>query len=501
MIKAKSVEKSVSWGKEDTRGNLRFNAVVRFTKADNKFIASSVGGLDYPLSYDLVGMYKDDAECQDLESGEFDAEKAFVKFTREAREEEILEGLNLYEIDLPFAVKVQGNADARPFSIHRQAYYGSETEAKEYVIAALNRDISRGRLVRVEEDGPDGKHVPKEIKQAVLKKIEVNEYLDSMPPHSIRMYFAETSESDELYVFGTTIEAQFCDKGEFDRRYGLSKELFQQKVDYANSFVGKTYDVNLFEFSVMELTNNRYVAFDSMNEYHFDCDSEEIKDYHIASYMTKEDIMLRMKYAITMQGLEGMIEGILPDRTTEEITTTLFFPKPVPEKKHFDIPYGKYPNLNESFIVNEVSIDEIRNGHHLANQIKEYNISESDFNSYMDQIAGYCLKVRASKATNESIRKKIFFWEPKEVVGELKMNPNVISMFIDSIILSRLYSNDCSEATKAYHAECERKLRETFMHEDVDKKEFKDKFAAFRKALSEKYKGQEVLKQINEYKQ
>jgi hypothetical protein len=81
------------------------------------------------------------------------------------------------------------------------------------------------------------------------------------------------------------------------------------------------------------------------------------------------------------------------------------------------------------------------------------------------------------------------------------MNPNVISMFIDSIILSRLYSNDCTEATKAYHAECERKLRETFMHEDVDKKEFKDKFAAFRKALSEKYKGQEVLKQINEYKQ
>lgn len=497
-IQVKSVEKSVNWGKEDARGNLRYFAVVRFTKADNKFSASSGSGLDYPLSYDIGSIYKDDVECQNPANGKFDAEKALVKFSKEARGEEILEGLNLYEIVLPFAVKVQGKADALPFTKQRQAYYGSETEAKEYVLAALNRDLERGRLVRVDiKDSTEGKHVSKEIKQAVLKKIEVGDYKDSLPPHSIRMYFAETSESDELYVFGTTIETQFCDKGEFNIREGVSIELFQQKVDYANSLIGKAFNVNLFKFTVKELTNNRYVAFDSMIEYHFDCDSKEITDYHIASYMTKEDVMLRMKYAITVQGLEGMIEGVLPDGTTEEITTDLFFSKPIPEKKHFDIPYDKYPNLNESFIVSEAPISEIRDGHHLANQIKEYNISESDFNTYMDQITGYRSKVRAAKAANESIRKKIFFWEPKEVVEELKLNQNVISMSIDSIILSRRYPNDCAEATKAYHAECERKLRETFMHEDVDKKEFKDKFAAFRKTLSEKYKGKQVLKPID----
>ena len=76
-----------------------------------------------------------------------------------------MEGLNLYEIVLPFAVKVQGKADALPFTKQRQAFYGSKTEAMEYVLAALNRDLEHGRLIRVDltKDSTDEKHIFKEI--------------------------------------------------------------------------------------------------------------------------------------------------------------------------------------------------------------------------------------------------------------------------------------------------------------------------------------------------
>ena len=42
--------------------------------------------------------------------------------------------------------------------------------------------------------------------KAVLKEIEVPEFEDFMLRHPIKMLFAETEESDELFRFGTTIE-------------------------------------------------------------------------------------------------------------------------------------------------------------------------------------------------------------------------------------------------------------------------------------------------------
>lgn len=152
----RSIEKSQNWGEEDARGNVRFFAVVRFTKASNKFSAVAVGSnSDYPLSYDLESLYKDDEDCQD-KSGDFDADKAFKQFCKDAKTEDIQEGLNLFEIALPFAVKVADRDDAQPFASQRQAFYGSEKEAREYVEASLKRDLARGRLVKVEEGEGEG---------------------------------------------------------------------------------------------------------------------------------------------------------------------------------------------------------------------------------------------------------------------------------------------------------------------------------------------------------
>lgn len=42
--------------------------------------------------------------------------------------------------------------------------------------------------------------------KAILKEIEVPEYDENMLRHPIKMLFAESEESNELYRFGTNVE-------------------------------------------------------------------------------------------------------------------------------------------------------------------------------------------------------------------------------------------------------------------------------------------------------
>lgn len=334
--------------------------------------------------------------------------------------------------------------------------------------------------------------------KAVLKEIEVPEFEDFMLRHPIKMLFAETEESDELFRFGTTIETQFCTKDEYDLKVGLPEKLVEEKINYANSLIGKTFEINLYKFTIKELTNGKYVAIEFSRPCGYDdWDFDTIEDYHIASYMTKEDVVLNIKYSITMQGVQGLADGVLQDETTEEITTELFFPKPVPEKKTFEIPYSKFSNITDSYIVNVIAISDIRKGCNLAYQIRDWDIPHYDFDKYIHQIEDYRSKVRAVKAINESLRKKIFFWEPKEVVEELKLSPKVISLFKDSIILGKSYPTECNKADHEYAEECEKRLRKQFMGEDSEEKEFKDKCLEFSQALRKKYKGKEIIRPIN----
>lgn len=331
--------------------------------------------------------------------------------------------------------------------------------------------------------------------KAFFKGIEVLKGKEFMQKHPIRMVFSESVESDELYYFGTTIEDQFCTIEEYDLEEGLSDIFLAEKINYVKSLVGITFEINLYKFTVKDLTKNKYIAFDFIEDFD-SIDSNIIKDYHIASYMTKEDVILNQKYIITMQGLNNRAYGVLPDKSTEKISAELFF-KPILEKKHFEIPYDKYPNLNAHYIMNEVPIKEFSKGRHLAYQIKDRDIPEYDFDKYIHQIEDYRLRVKSAKMTNNSFRKKLFFWEPKEVVKELILSPDVISMLTDCIILGRIYPSDCEEADKIYTEECEKKLRKKYMNENVDKNEFIKKWFDFKKTMRKKYQGKSVIKVAN----
>lgn len=331
---------------------------------------------------------------------------------------------------------------------------------------------------------------------AYLKEIKIPDYEYDTIIHRISMIFANSMDSEELYNYETTIETQYCTKDEW-KNCGLSKDLLDEKLKFAKSLVGKVFNVNLYYFTVKELTNGRYEAFEVSIDKYFYYDIELIEDYHIASYMTKEDVVNNLKYSICIQGTQGSIKGVLPDKSTEEITADLFFSRPVPEQKIYEIPYNEFTNLNSNYIVNEASIMEIQKGHYLANQIKGCRISESDFNSYLKQIREYRSKVKAVKNKNESWRKKIFFWEPKETVEELTLYTDFKSFAIDCIILYRKYPEDCEEAKIKYSTECERELRKTYMNEDVDKNWLKDEMREFLISLHQKYKNKSVLRPVS----
>ena len=334
--------------------------------------------------------------------------------------------------------------------------------------------------------------------KAILKDIEVPEVGNLAIRHPIKMLFAETEYSDNFYRFGTTIEAQFCTQDEYNLTEGLPDALAEEKISYAKSLIGRTFEINLYDFTIKELTNGKYVAIEFSKPCGYDdWDYETVEDYHIASYMTKEDAVMSIKYSITMQAVQGLADGVLPDESTEEITMELFFPKPIPEKKVYDIPYSKYPNLTAGCIVNELAVNDIRKGCNLAYQIKERDIPHFDFDKYIRQIENYRLRANEAKTINESLRKKIFFWEPKEVVEELKLSANVVSLLKESYILGKTYPSACEKADHEYAAECEKRLRKQFMNEDTDEEDFKEKWLKFRQSLRKKYKGREILKPID----
>lgn len=201
----KSVEKSPRWGEKDSLGRNRFLAIVRFTKTRNKYTSASAGYKDYPLSYDLYGLYGNEEQCQDS-NGNFDSEAAFKQFEKDAHSEEIQEGLNLYDIKLPFEVKVKDSDKYNPFSIQRQAFYGSESEAKEYVLAALKRDLAIGRLTKVRPNMTRKELINQIFTKKTFLCVGLDTDIKKIPEHLLK-------EEDPIFAFNKAIidaTAPYC---------------------------------------------------------------------------------------------------------------------------------------------------------------------------------------------------------------------------------------------------------------------------------------------------
>lgn len=153
---------------------------------------------------------------------------------------------------------------------------------------------------------------------AILKKID---YLEDLvledTRHPIVMYFSKSESDNELYPFRTTLEKQYCTNEELTN--GILDVEVENVLFDANKQVGQKFDINLYKFKVSELTDGLFVALTP-------CYSDwKIYYYKRASFMSREDMYLTLKYRICLEGLMGDIFGITSYGKEKRIDQTLIF--------------------------------------------------------------------------------------------------------------------------------------------------------------------------------
>ena len=153
---------------------------------------------------------------------------------------------------------------------------------------------------------------------AILKKIRLLEdFVIEDTRHPIVMYFSNNMNEKELYPYRTTLKNQFCNEDEFQN--GLLESQVNAKLKYANSQIGRLFDITLYKFKVAEITDGLFVALVNYDSYDFD----RIYYYSRASYLSREDLLLSLKYRICLGGLNGTYKGVTSYGKEKRIDHTL----------------------------------------------------------------------------------------------------------------------------------------------------------------------------------
>ena len=179
--------------------------------------------------------------------------------------------------------------------------------------------------------------------------------------HPINMLFIKGEDETEVYPYQTSVENQFCSPAEM--KNGLRDDDAAEKLKILKSYIGKTFDINLYKFPVSELTDGKFVAVDDIDSYE---DDTQIREFRRATFKSREDIAIQLKYNICISGMDGRFVGITKDGDEEDIDSTLIFPPQQEEPKSYDIPYEGFPEITEYFILNEMPIENIEKGQYLA---------------------------------------------------------------------------------------------------------------------------------------
>lgn len=336
----------------------------------------------------------------------------------------------------------------------------------------------------------------------ILKKVLfLEDFVIDDQLHPVNMYFSKDENETETYPYQTALEDQFCSPAE--RKNGLPDEVADEKLAILKSYIGRKFDINLYKFSVSELTDGKFVAVDDTDSYE---DDTIIREFRRATFKSREDIAVQLKFNICLSGMDGRFVGITKDGDEEKIDYTLIFPPQQEEPKNYDIPYDGFPEIDEYFILNEMPIENIEKGQYLAASLKYDKIKHFDGSYLIRRFEEYRKKVREANFRNSTLRKKIAFWEPMETVGPFDPTKGtviecdrktVLDFFKDSYILSKTYPKDCYKAKEDYHRKCEDELRERFCYEEKGERRVKDKLKEILKEQASRYKGKAKIKMID----
>ena len=319
--------------------------------------------------------------------------------------------------------------------------------------------------------------------------------------HPINMLFIKDGNETEVYPYQTSVENQFCSLTE--SKNGLLDDDADEKLKILKSYIGKKFDINLYKFSVSELTDGKYVAVDDVDSYE---DETQIREFRRATFKSREDIAIQLKFNICISGMDGRFVGITKDGSEEDIDYTLVFPPQNEEPKNYDIPYEGFPEITEYFILNEMPIENIEKGQYLAVSLKYDKIKQFDGRYLIRRFEEYRKKVCEVNFRNSTLRKKVAFWEPKETVEPFDPTKGtiiecdrktVLEFFKDSYILSKTYPKDCNDAKDEYYRKCEDRIREEYYHEEKGEKRVKDKLKEILKEQSSRYKGKAKIKMLD----
>ena len=319
--------------------------------------------------------------------------------------------------------------------------------------------------------------------------------------HPINMLFIKDGNETEVYLYQTSVENQFCSLTE--SKNGLLDDDADEKLKILKSYIGKKFDINLYKFSVSELTDGKYVAVDDVDSYE---DETQIREFRRATFKSREDIAIQLKFNICISGMDGRFVGITKDGSEEDIDYTLVFPPQNEEPKNYDIPYEGFPEITEYFILNEMPIENIEKGQYLAVSLKYDKIKQFDGRYLIRRFEEYRKKVCEVNFRNSTLRKKVAFWEPKETVEPFDPTKGtiiecdrktVLEFFKDSYILSKTYPKDCNDAKDEYYRKCEDRIREEYYHEEKGEKRVKDKLKEILKEQSSRYKGKAMIKMLD----
>lgn len=319
--------------------------------------------------------------------------------------------------------------------------------------------------------------------------------------HPINMLFIKDGNETEVYPYQTSVENQFCSLTE--SKNGLLDDDADEKLKILKSYIGKKFDINLYKFSVSELTDGKYVAVDDVDSYE---DETQIREFRRATFKSREDIAIQLKFNICISGMDGRFVGITKDGSEEDIDYTLVFPPQNEEPKNYDIPYEGFPEITEYFILNEMPIENIEKGQYLAVSLKYDKIKQFDGRYLIRRFEEYRKKVCEVNFRNSTLRKKVAFWEPKETVEPFDPTKGtiiecdrktVLEFFKDSYILSKTYPKDCNDAKDEYYRKCEDRIREEYYHEEKGEKRVKDKLKEILKEQSSRYKGKAMIKMLD----
>ncbi len=324
--------------------------------------------------------------------------------------------------------------------------------------------------------------------EAILKDIKfLTDIQDVDCFHKIVMYFVKDKEDPETYPYTTTLETQYMPNPSND----LSAKEVSLQARKCKNDIGKKFDIELYKFSVEEITGGKYVALLSEKE---NFSSFKIKELRRASYMSRADILKLLNYQICLMGLHGTIEGITVDGDIKKLNENILFSNDNASENYrrISISNQEIDSCPDNILITNIPIQDIERGQFLAVRAVENNLHEKEISLLIYYLKQYRTYLKEKRKKNNSIIRTVFFWK-REAIQPFNpckeglinySNRELLKVLKICYILQKQYPRECEEAREYSMMNSVKQLEDTLYGPS---KRINEEEIEFIKDLNKKY--------------